>query len=173
VDAEALALFNDITSFWLPVEEWSPRIESVSWVEVVIARSEVPRSAGKQSHRWDRPALNAGLPVIRHPGLRSGGSAGVPAGFGATGTEAGPTKFPRMREQQRVGRPSHRRLIRCARNDNLRPTRPMAYTRCKIVLDRGCAESYAQCTEKTRLLSNMTTLVPFGGLVGDQAATVF
>jgi hypothetical protein len=38
----------------------------------VIARSEIPRSAIKQSHWWDRPARNAGLPAIRHPGLRSG-----------------------------------------------------------------------------------------------------
>jgi hypothetical protein len=29
----------------------------------VIARSEIPRSAGKQSHRWDRPARNAGIPT--------------------------------------------------------------------------------------------------------------
>jgi len=44
----------------------------------VIARSEIPRFAGKQSHRWDRPARNAGLPVIRHPGLRSGVQSGFP-----------------------------------------------------------------------------------------------
>ena len=34
----------------------------------VIARSKTT----KQSHWWDRPARNTGLPVIRHPGLRSG-----------------------------------------------------------------------------------------------------
>jgi hypothetical protein len=37
-------------------------------VAPVIARSETT----KQSQRWDRPARNAGLPVIRHPGPRSG-----------------------------------------------------------------------------------------------------
>ena len=45
-------------------------------------------SAGKQSHRWDRPAQNAGLPVIRHPGPRSGGRkwrAGTPAALSGTG----------------------------------------------------------------------------------------
>ena len=50
---------------------------------------------------------NAGLSVIRHPGLRSGVremavrdarryqivGTGIPAGFGTTGTEAGPTGF--------------------------------------------------------------------------------
>ena len=60
-----------------------------------------------QSHRWDRPARNAGLSVIRQPGLRSGVremagrdarryqivGTGVPAGFGTTGTEASPTGF--------------------------------------------------------------------------------
>jgi hypothetical protein len=46
-------------------------------------------SGAKQSYQGDGPARNAGLPVIRHPGLRSCGSAGVPAGFGAIPRDAG------------------------------------------------------------------------------------
>jgi len=61
----------------------------------VIARSVTT----KQSHRWDRPAQNAGLPFIRRPELRSRVQS-VPILAG-----------PRTREWRRAGRPCQRRLL--------------------------------------------------------------
>ncbi len=49
---------------------------------IVIARSEIPRSAGKQSHlRWDRPAQNAGLPVILIDRLEACPTMEIPSGW--------------------------------------------------------------------------------------------
>ena len=100
----------------------------------VIGRSETT----KHSHWWGRPARNAGLPVVRHPGLRFVGQemagrdarryqivgTGVPAGAGfpvghpakrgtACLSRTGKMPIPT------AGPTSHWRLLRCARKDIL------------------------------------------------------
>ena len=91
--------------------EKGPHAVSIKLCEGTSRPCHSSSNTRKPPHQWGRPARNAGLPVIRHPGLRSVVQSEFPVGRASC---------PSLSDRQsRVSRdvPPKKGLLRCTRKD--------------------------------------------------------